>query len=69
VIAAFGQHFANTDKVPVHFHRYLLEAQELRHSGDYGPRDAVTQALPAFMQDMLSSGGLVSWSHEWLDGQ
>lgn len=42
VIAAFGQHFANTGKVPANFHRYLLEAQELRHSGDYGPRDAVT---------------------------
>lgn len=32
-------------------------------------RCRVTQALPAFMQDMLSSGGLVSWSHERLDGQ
>ena len=42
VIAAFGQHFANTGKVPANFHRHLLEAQELRHSGDYGPRDAVT---------------------------
>jgi uncharacterized protein (UPF0332 family) len=28
--------------VPVEFHRYLLEAQELRHSGDYGPRGAVS---------------------------
>jgi uncharacterized protein (UPF0332 family) len=42
VIAAFGQHFARTGRVPVELHRYLLEAQELRHSGDYGPRDAVT---------------------------
>lgn len=42
VIAAFGQHFASTGRVPAEFHRYLLEAQEVRHSGDYGPRDAVT---------------------------
>ncbi|GEM_PF-737024 len=37
VIAAFGRHFARTGKVPVEFHRYLIEASELRHAGDYGP--------------------------------
>ena len=42
VIAAFGQHFARTGKVPTRFHRFLLEAQDLRHSGDYGPPHAVT---------------------------
>jgi uncharacterized protein (UPF0332 family) len=42
VIAAFGQHFARTGKVPVEFHRFLLAAQDLRHSGDYGPPHAVT---------------------------
>ena len=36
VIAAFGQHFARTGRVPVEFHRFLLEAQELRHAADYG---------------------------------
>ncbi len=42
VIAAFGQHFARAGKVPGEFHRFLLEAQDLRHSGDYGPPHAVT---------------------------
>ena len=42
VISAFGQHFAHTGKAPVAFHRFLLDAQELRHSGDYGERHAVT---------------------------
>jgi uncharacterized protein len=42
VIAAFGQHFARTGRVPVEFHRYLLAAQDLRHSGDYGPLHTVT---------------------------
>lgn len=42
VIAAFGRHFALAGKVPVEFHRYLLEAQELRHDADYGQPDAVT---------------------------
>jgi len=33
VIAAFGQHFAQTGRVPVEFHRFLLEAFDLRHNG------------------------------------
>ena len=41
VIAAFGRHFAQTRKVPVEFHRFLLEAFELRHKDDYGLRHAV----------------------------
>ncbi len=41
VIAAFGQHFVKTGKVPTEFHRYLIEAQALRQSGDYGQRNAV----------------------------
>lgn len=42
VIAAFGQHFARTGRVPVEYHRYLIEAQAVRQSGDYGQRNAVT---------------------------
>jgi uncharacterized protein (UPF0332 family) len=42
VISAFGQHFAHSGKVPVEFHRRLLEAQTLRLAGDYDPNDAVT---------------------------
>jgi uncharacterized protein (UPF0332 family) len=42
VIAAFGRHFTRTGKVPAEFHRFLLAAQDLRHSGDYGPPHAVT---------------------------
>jgi uncharacterized protein (UPF0332 family) len=47
VISAFGREFARSGRVPAEFHRYLMEAQELRHSGDYGTRDAVNyeQAL------------------------
>lgn len=35
VIAKFGQHFAKTGRVPVKFHRYLIEAQNSRHVSDY----------------------------------
>ncbi|WP_448572196.1 HEPN domain-containing protein [Trichothermofontia sp.] len=42
VIAAFGREFAKPQRVPVEFHRFLIEAQELRTMGDYGQLDAVT---------------------------
>lgn len=42
VIAAFGRHFVRTGKVSTEFHQYLLKAQQLRQSGDYGPPRAVT---------------------------
>jgi len=42
VIAAFGQYFAHTGKVPAEFHRFLIEGQDLRQTGDYGERHAVT---------------------------
>jgi len=35
VIAAFGQHFAKTGRVPSKYHRYLIEAQSSRNVGDY----------------------------------
>jgi len=35
VHAAYGVRFAATGVLPPHFHRYLLEAQEARHFGDY----------------------------------
>ena len=42
VIAAFGREFAKPQRVPVEFHRFLIEAQELRTTGDYGQLNAVT---------------------------
>lgn len=35
VIAAFGREFAKSQRVPPDFHRFLIEAQELRTAGDY----------------------------------
>ena len=42
VIAAFGREFAKTRRIPVEFHRYLIEAQSLRTTGDYGQLNALT---------------------------
>ena len=43
VISAFGREFARTNRVPAKFHRYLIEAQNLRTTGDYGQFNAVDQ--------------------------
>lgn len=42
VISAFGREFARTNRVPVEFHRFLIDAQDLRNAGDYGQLNAVT---------------------------
>ena len=42
VIAAFGRLFARSGKVPLEFHHFLIEGQELRHSGDYGELHSIT---------------------------
>ena len=47
VIAAFGKEFARTGRVPGELHRYLVDAEDLRHIADYGPRRSVDPALTA----------------------
>ncbi len=42
VISAFGRDFARTGKVPIEFHRFLIDAQDLRNTGDYGLLNAVS---------------------------
>ena len=37
VISAFGQYLARPGKVPVEFHRYLIDAQAQRTRADYDP--------------------------------
>lgn len=44
VIAAFGQHFARTGRVPVELHRHLIEAGEQRNTGDYDLEPNLTLA-------------------------
>ena len=42
-IAAFGQNFARSGRVPAEYHRHLIQAQALRHAGDYGQMHSVTR--------------------------
>lgn len=43
VISAFGQHLARTGKVPVEFHRQLIDAQAQRTRADYDPQSDLSQ--------------------------
>ena len=43
VISAFGRDFARTGLVPVEFHRYLIDAQDLRNQGNYDIDSAITE--------------------------
>lgn len=43
VIAAFGQHFARPKRVPVQFHRYLIDAQNIRLEADYNADIQIAQ--------------------------
>lgn len=44
VISAFGREFANTGRVPIEFHRYLITAEQMRRQGDYDPEPEATLA-------------------------
>ena len=43
VISAFGRDFARTGRVPVEFHRYLIDAQKQRNKGDYNIDPAIPE--------------------------
>lgn len=47
VHSAFGEHFAKQDTVPREFHRYLIQALEIRQAGDYGSIMEVTEKVSA----------------------
>ncbi len=47
VIGAFGQQFARTGRVPVEFHRYLIDAQDTRNRGDYNIAPGLTEEQAA----------------------
>lgn len=42
VISSFGKNFAHTEKVPKKFHKFLIEGQAIRHTGDYNHNTSIT---------------------------
>jgi uncharacterized protein (UPF0332 family) len=57
VIAGFGKTFAKSQRLDPRFHRYLIDAQDIRNLGDYGVGSGVSRAQLA---DMLA------WSDQFL---
>jgi uncharacterized protein (UPF0332 family) len=51
VIAGFGKTFARTGRLDPRFHRFLIDAQDLRALGDYGVGTGVSQEQ---LKDLLS---------------
>ncbi|NES20664.1 MAG: HEPN domain-containing protein [Symploca sp. SIO3E6] len=43
VIAAFGQKFARTRRIPVEYHRYLIDAERTRLRADYDLEPNITE--------------------------
>ncbi len=43
VIAAFGERFARTNRVPVELHRYLIDAERARLRADYNVDPNITE--------------------------
>jgi uncharacterized protein (UPF0332 family) len=57
VIAGFGKTFAKPQRLDQRFHRYLIDAQDIRNLGDYGVGSGVSRAQLA---------DLLAWSDEFL---
>jgi len=57
VISAFGREFIKTGKIDAKFHRYIIDAQDLRNLGDYGVGKKIS---PEQAQEILS------WSREFI---
>ena len=57
VIAAYGKEFAKTGTLSPKYHRYLIDAEDLRNVGDYGVGSVVTDAQ---VQELLG------WVDEFL---
>jgi len=57
VISAFGREFIRTGKIEAKFHRYLIDAQDLRNFGDYGVGKKIT---PEQTQE------IINWTREFI---
>lgn len=58
VIGGFGREFAKTGILDKKFHRWLIDAQDMRNMGDYGVGYSIA---------MEQSAEVIAWGHEFLD--
>jgi len=65
LIAAFGQRFARTKRVPVEFHRYLIDAQDTRNKVDYNVEPNITEADAA--QNIARAEQFLEFAQQQID--
>lgn len=66
VISAFGRVLAKTGRVPRHFHRYLIEAQDKRTDADYSIQSNISSRIA---QDIIKKAQeMLDFAHANLDG-
>lgn len=51
VIAAFGREFIKNGLLPATLHRYISEAFDIRHAGDYGPVGSVREEIASILMN------------------
>ena len=58
VQAAYGREFAKSGDLDARYHRWLLDAQDLRNVGDYGIGTKISEE---------QAGRVIAWAREFLD--
>lgn len=67
VIAAFGKEFIKNGKLPATLHRYISEAFDIRHAGDYGPVGSVRKEIAMILIDQAKE--FIETIEEYLKNQ
>lgn len=65
VIASFGQNFARSGLVPVQFHRYLIDAQNVRLAADYNADIQIAQSEA--LQTIDRAEEMLNFAHSNID--
>ncbi len=67
VIAAYGKHFAKTEKIDPRFHKVLIQAFETRQLGDYLVKSGIT--LNNVKVLLSEANAFLNVASEWLTAQ
>ncbi|HEU0292968.1 MAG TPA: HEPN domain-containing protein [Anaerolineales bacterium] len=67
VISAYGQHFAKTKELDPKFHRWLVDAFDIRITGDYNVDETINQRIVASLINQARE--FLGAAQEYLDKQ
>ncbi|MCY7334007.1 MAG: HEPN domain-containing protein [Pseudanabaena sp. CAN_BIN31] len=62
VISSFGRNFAKSGKVPREFHRFLIDAQALRQTSDYGKFQTISEQQA--QQQIINTEKIIDYAIE-----